>query len=275
MAARVMAPGPGGDPLSVHIFGTGGPTVVLLHGIPGSSRSWGGVVRELQDSCTVLVPDLVGFGASERTSDIARLHAHGQAASLESALRPLLAPGAVLVGHDFGGPVAVELLGRMPGAFGGLMLISTNLFPDTPIPFPLSLVRMPMVGRLAAAAIFSRPSLRLMYRQGSRTRIDPRPGIGDRTQAKAIATIFGSSLRNLDALYRPIASAASEVRLRTLVVWGDGDPFFGTGQARRTADAIPGANLEILIGCGHFVPEEQPEKVARLIQELVQVSVSV
>lgn len=274
MAARVTSAGPEGANLAVHTFGSGAPSVLLLHGIPGSSRSWDAVVRELEGSCKVLVPDLLGFGASERTREIALLHARGQAAALAPALGPLLTPGTVLVGHDFGGPVALELMGRMPGVFGGLLLISTNLFPDTPVPFPLSLVRLPLAGRLAGAALFSRPSLRFMYRRGSRTRLHPGPGIGDRAQARAIATIFGESLRNLNALYSPIARAASEVRLPTLVVWGDGDPFFGTGQAKRTQDAIPGAHLQILSDCGHFVPEERPGDVARLILEMVQVAVS-
>ncbi len=147
-------------------WGAGEPTVVLLHGIPGSGRSWTAVAERLAREGRVLVPDLIGFGGSTRSDDIAVLHAEGQAAVLEEMLRRLDISRAVVVGHDFGGPVALTLAQQAPGLVAGLGLLATNAFADTPIPFPLSMVTWPVLGPLAARLLFSAPSLWGMLRQG-------------------------------------------------------------------------------------------------------------
>lgn len=250
-----------------------GPVVVLLHGIPGSSSSWANVAKLLFEHHRVLIPDLIGFGESSRCLDPDTLHARGQAALLLEALDSLRVDRATLVGHDFGGPVALALLARRPRYVTGLGLLSTNTFTDTPIPFPLSATTWPVVGWLARKALFSPASFRMMLRQGVGTPkvdVDAASAIGDRDQARAIAAIFNASLLRLGELYAPIEQALESVAVPSFVAWGDHDPFFSIEQGRRTADAIAGARFELLEGAGHFLPVERPEQVASLIAQLVR-----
>ncbi|HQQ75919.1 MAG TPA: alpha/beta hydrolase [Thermoanaerobaculia bacterium] len=249
-----------------------GPAVVLLHGIPGSGASWDHVADLLATRCRVLVPDLLGFAASSRSADPETLHARGQAAALQEALHGLQIERATLVGHDFGGPVALSLIARLPALATGLGLLSTNTFPDTPIPFPLSATTWPLVGGLAGGILFSPASFRMMLRQGVGPRsgaLDAARAVGDAEQARAIATIFSTSLRSLAELYAPIEHALRSVTVPSFVAWGDRDPFFGVDQGRRTAKALTGARWALLEGAGHFLPEERPTEVASLIAELV------
>ncbi|MBI5283831.1 MAG: alpha/beta hydrolase [Chloroflexi bacterium] len=260
-----------GTPLLVRSGSTGAADVVLLHGIPGSGRSWDAVVERLPDDLRPIVPDLAGFGGSGRSLNLARIHAEGQAAMLEAALAACGARTPILVGHDFGGPVALRLLMRRPDAYRGLILMSTNAFPDTPVPFPLSLVRAPLLSGVAARLLFSRFALAGMCRFGAKHgKVDAAAALGDAAQTAAIRTIFAGSLRNLAELYGPIERALPELRVPALVAWGDRDPFFPPSQAERTANAIPGARLHILEGCGHFLPEEDPASVAALIAEFAR-----
>jgi pimeloyl-ACP methyl ester carboxylesterase len=274
MTADTMTASPSG--LAYREFGTRSragrtrQTAVLLHGIPGSSGSWSGVAAALGDEMHLIVADLLGFGASDRPDRLDALHADAQAAALAALFDELRLDGVLVAGHDFGGPVAVALAARRPHAVAGLALFAANVFTDTPIPLPLSLVRLPLVGRPLSRVLFSGPSLALMLHAGSgrpRMRPDHDSHLGDRRQQHAIRTIFAGSLARLEELYRPIEDGLAALDVPVVVGWGDRDPFFGVDQGRRTAEAV-GAELTIYADAGHFLPQERPVEVAAELRRL-------
>jgi pimeloyl-ACP methyl ester carboxylesterase len=246
-----------------------GPTVVLLHGIPGQARAWDAVHAGLEGSFDVVVPDLIGFGDSDRPSrpTIDNVGAAAQAANVAALLDELAVRRATVVGHDFGTPVSVLLAATRPDLVGGLSLLAGNTFPDTPIPFPLSLTTAPVVGGLFSRLLFSGPSLTLMLRQGTGSGSAPPDAgvyLGDRSQRRAIAIIFSGALTRLEELYTPVAAALEDLDVPVLVGWGDRDPFFPLEQGERTA-AAANARLHVFCSAGHFLPHERPSEVAREI----------
>ena len=247
-------------------------TFVLLHGIPGSARTWDAVATRL-GSERVLAPDLLGFGAAPTPDGQDGLLAARQAAHIESVLEQTGVARAVVVGHDFGGPVAVHLYRRAPERVAALALFATNAFPDTPVPFPLNTLGLPGVGAIAERVLFSRPSLSLMVRQGvgmPRLRPQMTHYVADERAHRSIATIFATSLRRLDELYRPVAETLATVGVPTLVGWGDRDPFFPVEIGQRTADLVPGARFRVYEGAGHFLPEERPDELAGDLRHLAE-----
>lgn len=250
----------------------GGVDVVLLHGIPGSGRAWDDVAVTLAERYRVVVPDLLGFGGSARPREAEALWASPQRDAVASALDHLEVHQAVVVGHDFGGPIALELIATRPDLVSHLVLASTNAFPDTPIPFPLSIVTWPVVGRLAERVVLSGPALAGTLRLGvvePGVRLAPEIYLGDGAQRRAIRTIFATSLRGLDQRYAPIAEGLGSIAVPTVVLWGDRDPFFSVDQGRRTARAIRGARFVVLEGAGHFLPEERPGAFVEAVDSLV------
>ena len=248
-----------------------GPTVLLLHGIPGGASSWFGVADLLADEHDVVVPDLLGFGASARHVSIEQLHVDGQSDVLEKLIDEAALGSVTVVGHDFGGPVAVQLAARAPQSVNGIGLLATNVFADTPIPFPLSTVTWPVLGTVSRRMLFAPLSLRMMLRQGvgpDSGPIDVTSHIGDRRQQRAIASIFAESLVHLEDRYRPIEAALPGLAVPRFVGWGDHDPFFDVAQGRRVASAL-GVGLQLLKGAGHFLPHERPEEIARLVRALI------
>ncbi|HVE98265.1 MAG TPA: alpha/beta hydrolase [Mycobacteriales bacterium] len=257
--------------MAVERTGTG-PPVLLLHGVPGSRRSWADVVPLLADDAAVVVPDLLGFGDSARPSDLRTLHAQGQAEALLDVLDALALDRAAVVGHDFGGPVALRLLALAPERVSRLGLLATNAFTDTPIPPPLNLVRWPIVGGIAARVLMSGPALRMMLRTGAGpgARLAADAYLGDADQQRSIRTIFAGSLRDLPGLYGPVQEAIENAHVPGFVAWGDRDPFFPVAVGRRTADAL-GAPFLLLPGAGHFLPAERPGDVAIAVRDLLAV----
>jgi pimeloyl-ACP methyl ester carboxylesterase len=246
-------------------------TFVLLHGIPGAASSWRLVAEHLGIEHTVVAPDLLGFGDRHPGRGSDGLLAPAQADAVITMLRQRELSEVILVGHDFGGPVAAHVVASAPERIAGLALLATNALPDTPIPFPLSTATLPVIGSIAAWALFSRPSLSLMLRQGVATpevSLDASIYIGDASQHDAIATIFRNSLRRLAELYQPVSDALRSVAVPTIVGWGDHDPFFSVAVGRRTADLIPGARFRVYEGAGHFLPEERPDDIAHDLLEL-------
>ncbi len=254
-----------------------GPTVVLVHGIPGQGREWELVEVALARSFDVITVDLLGFGASggRARPSIEEVGLDAQVMAVAVLLDELEVSGATLVGHDFGAPIAVLLSAVRADLVGALVLLAGNTFPDTPIPFPLSLTTVPVIGALSSRVLFSRPALALMLRLGvgaGSSSPDPLVYLGDLRQRRTIATIFCHALNRLDEFYAPVAAALDRVDVPVLIGWGECDPFFALEQGTRTATASAGA-LHVFEGAGHFLPHERPEELVRVIEDFISGSV--
>jgi pimeloyl-ACP methyl ester carboxylesterase len=255
------------------VGGCSGPPVLLLHGIPGSRRTWRSVNERIGRTCRVVAPDLFGFGdSSDPPGDF---HAPGQADGLVRLLDHLGIARAHVVGFDFGGPVALMLYDGAPHRFLSLTLVATNAFTDTPIPPPLRLAGVPVLGDALFHALCSWPGTcglwfgavrdktTLPWRQFVR-------GIPSRRSRRWTRRIFLDSLRNLFTRYAAVEATLPKIACSCTVLWGDGDPFFPVAVGERTTARIPGATLRVLPNCGHFVPEERPEAIAAAVLEHVR-----
>ena len=253
----------------------GQPPVLLLHGIPGWRGTWHEAGRALAECCDVIVPDLLGFGESAEPP--AGCHAQGQAEALAALIDALGLESVHVVGFDFGGPVALSLLRTQRRRVASLTLLATNAFSDTPIPAPLRIARVPVIGDAAFRLMMGKTGLSMLWFAAVRNKERfPRERYRQALQfpagVRSTRSIFLNSLRNLDTLYRPIESSLSQISVPATVIWGDSDPFFPVSVGRRTAAAIPGARYLELANCGHFVPEEQPSLVASAIADGIRMA---
>jgi pimeloyl-ACP methyl ester carboxylesterase len=247
-------------------------TILLLHGIPGSALTWQRVIPLLEPHYEVLAPELLGFGGpgGDVTGD--DLLAPNQARHVLDMLDARSIDRVVLVGHDFGGPVAAHIAAMAPERVTALALFATNAFPDSPIPFPLSLLDVPLIGSIAERLLFSRVSLGMMVKRGMgqpKPPVDLNHYLGDARQVAAIRSIFAASLRRIVELYAPVQEALGSVAVPAVVGWGDRDPFFAVTTGERTAELISGAQFRLYEGAGHFLPAERPQEIAADVLALV------
>lgn len=110
-------------PLFARAWGEG-PPVVLVHGLGASSRYWE-TLAEASSGYAAVAPDLLGFGRSPKPPD-----ASYDVACHVDALAPLVAPGAVVVGHSTGAILAAALAATHPQAVRALLLLGLPAFGD-------------------------------------------------------------------------------------------------------------------------------------------------
>lgn len=123
--------------------GEGALPVVFLHGNPTSSHLWRNVTPHVSGQVRTLAPDLIGMGASGKP-DIDYGFAD-QVRYLDAWFEALGLDEVVLVGHDWGGVLALDRAARHPGRVRGVVLLETMLK-------PLSSAEMPAPARSRAEA---------------------------------------------------------------------------------------------------------------------------
>jgi len=240
-----------------------GPTVVLIHGIAGSSTTWRAVMPALAKHYTVIAPDLLGHGQSAKPRGDYSLGAY--ASGIRDLLAVLGREHVTLVGHSLGGGVAMQFAYQFPDwaqrlvlvASGGLgkevsPLLKAVTLPGAEYVLPLLLNRrIREVAELPggmARRVGWRPSDSLAELWRSYTTLTDRHGqMAFIHTVRSVIDIAGQRVSAHDRLY--LAEA-----LPTLIVWGDHDRIIPVSHAYRAAETIHGARLEILEGAGHFLP---------------------
>jgi 2-hydroxymuconate-semialdehyde hydrolase len=243
-----------------------GQPVLLLHGIPTSSRLWDAVGAELAADHDVVAPDLVGFGESAKPDD-RDVSMAAQARLVPALLDALGLDRVLLVGHDIGGAVAQWVAVDAPERVAGLVLIDSVSFDSWPI------LRMRALRILAPPFARRWPGPWFRWFERSMRRYVPdaagREGLAASLAAwsadSAGAEAFMRNARAMDPrITEEVALRLGEVAVPAHLVWGEGDPFQKVKWAPRLRAAIPGATLTVLDG-GHFLPWELPSEVTREI----------
>lgn len=247
-----------------------GRPVLLIHGHTQDHRIWEAVVPELLTAgLRVLRPDLRGHGRSTRPE--AGYHFTHHASDMVAILDMAGVPSATLIGYSIGGGIALEMALSQPARVDGLVLVSP-VMPDRPFE-PAFMENLKEVARVARtegiAAAMAGPWAENPLFAYSFTK----PGI--RETANTITRDFPGAeylASSRDRVERPwtVPDRLAEIDVSTMVVAGANETPGFRAWAEEAAAGIPGARIEVLDGCGHLLPLEEPELIARHIVESVQ-----
>jgi 2-hydroxymuconate-semialdehyde hydrolase len=246
-----------------------GPAVVLLHGFPTSSHLWRDLAPILAPRFRAIAPDLLGYGDSDKPEDSSALTIRAQSGYVRELLGALGVEDFAVVGHDIGGGVA-QLL-ALEGGVRTMALLDSVAF-DT---WPIEGVRMLQdATEEQTTGDFAEGVVRLTFDLG----MGRRERLADEDLQEYLRpwredpSAFMRAVRGIDGIgLVGTEKRMAELDTRTLVVWGEDDPFQPSDIADRLGEALSGATVAILPGCAHFVLDDAADTVAPLISEYLKV----
>src|SRR3712207_5387367 len=101
-----------------------GPALLLLHGIGNNCQTWAGVIDRLAESHTVIAPDLLGHGASDKPRGDYSIAAYAN--GMRDLLTLLDIERATVVGHSLGGGIALQFAYQFPERCERLALVGSG-----------------------------------------------------------------------------------------------------------------------------------------------------
>lgn len=260
-----------------------GDPVVLLHGNP----TWGFLYRDMIEPLVrsgrrVIVPDMIGFGLSEKPI---REQAHsldGHAANLTALMRQLDLTKIMLVCHDWGGPTGLSFAMSNPHRLRALTLMSTWAWPMPPAEFhtrifPWRMMHAPLVGpyllgkhrALAGRGVY----LSVVNRQKFSRDGQPAYEAVLPDPASRLLTWVWPRWIPLDENARAaerfqwLEQELSRSKLPTLIVWGREDEVFDAATfSNRFKQMLPHAEGPLLVTGRHFLQEDSGPEIADLIR---------
>lgn len=255
-----------------------GQTILMIHGLAGSSKSWDDVMPLLTPHADIIAVDLLGHGESAKPVGDYSLGAF--ASGLRDFLSILDIDSVTIVGHSFGGGVAMQLAYQHPHLVDRLVLVGSGglgrevswllrllTLPGAeylmPIAFPKPIVdRATDIGRQLGRRNIRSAKLAEMWRAYS--------SLAGATNRKA----FVRTMRGVIEPTGQTVNAADRLYLAahvpTMIVWGDHDGIIPVAHAHAAHDLISTSRLEIIEGAGHFPHVEQPDTFADLLVDFLE-----
>ena len=262
-----------------------GPAVVLLHGWPGDRTDYRELVPRL-DGCEVLVPDLRGFGASDKhvADPAAQYNGPAQARSVADLITGLGLQRPVVVGYDIGSRVAQSLARARPELVKAMVItppvpgVGTRVFGPGPLRefWYQAFHRLPLAEELIDGKPDAvRAYLRHFWAHWSG------PGF---TLAEAdldhLVDVYGppGAFTASVGWYRAGGGTAAVATTETapapgdrigtpaVVLWPEHDPLFPRDWSDRLEEFFSQVRLRFVDGAGHFAPLEFPDVLAEEVR---------
>ncbi len=256
-----------------------GPALLLLHGLGCDHTTWLPVIAALSRRYTVIAPDLLGHGKSDKPR--ADYSVGGYANGVRDLLTVLGVDKVTVVGHSFGGGVAMQFAYQFPERTERMVLVATGGMGPEVTP-AIRAITLP--GFHQAMGLVTLPGVRHLTRAGlkalsatglSPTRDldevaeiidsfkDPRARRAIRHVVSAVVDWRGQIVTMVDRAYLTQA-------MPMCVIWGTDDAVIPVRHAGIAAEYAPGATVEVIANAGHFPHKDHPQRYVKIVDEFIR-----
>jgi len=256
------------------------PTILLLHGLPSSSRMFQSLFARLSDRYHLVAPDYPGFGHSDWPDPAQFAYTFDHIASvIEGFTQAISLSRYTLYMQDYGGPVGFRMTLAHPERVEALILQDAVAHNEG--------LGINWVTRRAfwadRAANEEKLRANLLGMQATKTRHvgdDPNTELYDPdlwtdefaflstpAQAQIQSDLFYDYRTNVDA-YPKWQAWMQKTQPRLLVIWGKHDLSFDPGEPERYHKDVPGAEVHI-IDAGHFALDTKPDEIATFVRNFM------
>jgi len=228
-----------------------GPTVILLHGLGGSSQVWQFNIGPLAEKYHVVVPDQIGFGKSDKPLVNYRIRTYVD--FLDQFCKQLKIERATLVGNSMGGWIAALFTASFPDRVDKLVLVDAAGYAppkdfDTRAFFGLNPTTREGMKVLIAKVFYNKAFQSDAFIDQS---IAARLAAGD---GYTINSITESIIRGEDFL----DDIVKTIKRPTLIIWGRQDGLVSLADGERFNREIAASKMIVIDECGHVPNVEKP-----------------
>ena len=253
-----------------------GPPVVLIHGNPGSYQDWSRLYGPIASHYQAVAFDRPGHGHSGR-SNHQDVTVEVQARMLHAALAELQVESPILVGHSWGGALALIYALIYPKSLSGAVLLAPAVYEsEDGVSFLTKLPALPVVGDLVNFLFTPLFGARVVRQDLAKAFApDPVPSsylravLSEWTRPKKVKWysvddgLLNISLRNFSPRY-------SDLRIPVAIVTGDSDLIVPANEnSRRLHEELPHSELIVLEKTGHQIAFTRPDAVVEAINRVV------
>jgi pimeloyl-ACP methyl ester carboxylesterase len=255
-----------------------GPVLLLLHGIGSDHRTWMPALPALSRHFTVVMPDLLGHGASDKPR--ADYSIAGFANGMRDLLTVLGVNRATVVGHSMGGGVAMQFAYQFPERTERIVLVASGGLGRSVNPL-LRALSLPFADPVVAAATL--PGIRhaavqvlnglhrsgLPYTEDLTAMAEIYDNLGDPTARRAFLHVLRGVIDTRGQVVNMIDRAYLARDMPTMIVWGEKDSVIPVKHAWAAAQLLPGSRLEVMRDVGHMPQEDAPLRFADVVVDFV------
>ena len=264
-----------------------GPLVVLLHGFPQFWYAWRHQIPALAAHFKVVAPDLRGYGDTDKPRRVAEYRTGVLATDVAALVERLGYDKAHVVGHDWGGGVAWTAAMQQPRVIDKLAILNC----PHPLVFAKALrSNLRQLGRSWYMFFFQIPFLpELVFRLSPERAVERmfrgmavrkaafndedlrqfREALAKPGALTAAINYYRATFRNFSAM-RDLERAPQTIAAATLLIWAENDVALGKELTDGMEPLFSGAfRIRYVPDCSHWVNEEQPELVNRLLVEFL------
>ena len=256
-----------------------GPALLLLHGLGRDHTTWLPVIDALARRYTVIAPDLLGHGESDKPR--ADYSVGGFANGMRDLLTVLGIDKVTVVGHSFGGGVAMQFAYQFPertermvlvgsGGLGPEVSAAVRAITTTGFYQVMGLLTLPGVRQVGSAGLraLSRTGVKEFRDFDEVASIyesfrDPAARAAIRHVVRAVVDWQGQIVTMADRAYLTEA-------MPMCVIWGEDDRVIPVSHADRAAVLAPAARVELIPNAGHFPHKDHPERFVKLLNDFVR-----
>jgi pimeloyl-ACP methyl ester carboxylesterase len=240
--------------------------ILFVHGNPGSSADWDGLVRHTGQVARSVAMDMPGFGRADKPSDF-EYDVAAYARHLDGVVRTLGLARVHLVTHDFGGVWGLAWAAEHLDALASLTLIDVGVLRGYRWHRYARIWRTPVVGELFQFLVTTLPVRRWLLRRPPadvpRAHVERMLADYDAGTKRAILRLYRSSVTR--ETRRAMVAALHSYAGPVLVIWGKRDRYVPVRYAARQREVWPQAEVQVLEESGHWPMLDAPERVGALI----------
>ncbi len=226
-------------------------TLLFLHGWRAEAALWLPVLEKFETGDAVYCLDLPGFGGSELPP---KAYAVGDYADMVSVfVDDLKLKNVILVGHSFGGRVAMKIAARQPKFLQGIVLVDSAGFVDV--------TKMKQVKRMVAKIL--RPVFRRDALKDLRRYIYRMMGSEDYVATPELRETY------LKAISEDLSYDMTRIAVPAGIIWGERDKETPLSFAHRMKELIPRAALAVIPRAGHFSFLDDPAKFVAALKKQI------